>query len=689
MPDTPDAGRDRLDSLLLRWEELSEAGQDIPAEELCRDCPNLAPALRQRIEALRSLRWLSQAHGNGTPPPAATDRTPLLQAGAEVIDGYRLVRRLGRGGFGEVWQADGPGGFAAALKFIPWSDRAAVEERALEIIKGVRHPHLLPTIGVWQTDAFLVIGMELADGTLLDRLNEARGQGGVGIPHDPLLAYLRQAAEGIDYLNAAEGAGGEAGRAGIQHRDIKPQNLLLVGGCVKVADFGLARLLARDATSHSGSLTLAYAAPEFFEGRTAATSDQYGLAVTYCQLRGGGVPFDGPTAQVVAGHLRRKPDLGMLPPRERPVVARALAKPPEKRWPSCRAFVEALADPPHPGRRRWLAAAAGVTGALACGGVVWHFRRGSPAEVAAGTPDEDLREPLLIRSFTMPNGHGGVRGLALSPDDHQLLTIGAGGPVVWDVDPGGVPKLLEAGPGVGAAWAGVRFGPQILTGHENGNVIWWNAATGAEQARYGGCTKSVSAVAFSPDTSLVLAAGCDHTVCLWDSKKGQKPRCSWSGHTEIAMGAAFTPTGREVVSTGWDGTVRLWDVEKQRASAKWDVANRRLWCLAVFISEGLPVALVGGDKGILKLCYLGREQPERDFGSPDDDIHGLAVSGDGRRALTGHSSGVLRLWDIASGKQECEFAADGQPVNAVAFSTDGRLAFVGSDTIHVWRLPRP
>src|SRR5262249_33890788 len=85
-----------------------------------------------------------------------------------------------------------------------------------------------------------------------------------------------------------------------------------------------------------------YAAPEFFEGRTSRHSDQYSLAITYCQLRGGQLPFTGTPAQMMAGHLMQTPDLEMLPAEERLPVARALAKDPAERWPSCRAFVEAL-----------------------------------------------------------------------------------------------------------------------------------------------------------------------------------------------------------------------------------------------------------------------------------------------------------------------------------------------------------
>ena len=147
---------------------------------------------------------------------------------------------------------------------------------------------------------------------------------------------------GLDYLNEPRHPSEGAEPVGIQHRDVKPQNLLLVGGSVKIADFGLARILEHTQTSHTGSMTPAYAAPEFFKKQTSSQSDQYSLAVAYCHLRGGRLPFTGGMAEVIAGHLLEPPDLTMLPEGEREVAARALAKEPKDRWDSCRAFVEAL-----------------------------------------------------------------------------------------------------------------------------------------------------------------------------------------------------------------------------------------------------------------------------------------------------------------------------------------------------------
>jgi WD40 repeat protein len=266
-------------------------------------------------------------------------------AGEEPVPGYHLVRPLGRGGFGEVWEATAPGGFKVALKLLPIDRRTGrTEMRALDILKGVRHPNLLTVFGAWQTDDWLVIGMELADRTLWDRYEEALRQGQSGIPVRELLRYSQEAAKVLDYLNKPRHFLGGKRPVGIQHCDVKPQNILLVGDGVKVADFGLMQLLEKRVADHLGALTYPYAAPEFFQGQISRWSDQYSLAVTYCQLRGGRLPFTGNAAKVQDGHLRRPPDLSMLPESESQPVARALAKSPARRWPNCRSFVRALID---------------------------------------------------------------------------------------------------------------------------------------------------------------------------------------------------------------------------------------------------------------------------------------------------------------------------------------------------------
>lgn len=265
------------------------------------------------------------------------------RAGQEPVPGYRLIEVLGGGGFGEVWKAEGPGGIQVALKGVRLDGALGqIERRSLDVIRRIRHPQLLSLSGVWTIHETLIIAMELADRTLLDRFKEAVGQGFAGIPAPEIHELFLDAARGLDFLNEPRHHVEGRGIQGIQHRDVKPHNLLLMGGGVKVADYGLARALEQSQTGHTGSKTPLYTAPEFFRGTTSSQSDQYCLAVTYCRMRGGRPPFQGNEYVLMMGHLEGVPDLTRLPASERSAVSRALAKDPKDRWPSCRAFIEAV-----------------------------------------------------------------------------------------------------------------------------------------------------------------------------------------------------------------------------------------------------------------------------------------------------------------------------------------------------------
>ena len=338
-----------IEDLLDQWEQLVEVNPRLPLEQfISTHCDSIAgdvvATFRAKAERLdqidRKLCRLLEGSQSITPSETSNGFLSLV-TGFEPVAGYTLVQKLGSGGFGEVWKASGPGGFHVALKFVPMNKQVGQTElRSLDVIREIRHPNLLTYFGTWVVGDLLVIATELADRTLLDRLHEVQGKGRDGIPVLELLCYMDEAAKGIDYLNEPT----THGRLRIQHRDIKPQNLLLSGGSVKVGDFGLARAVRFEATGHTGCLTLAYAAPECLDGTTSFRSDQYSLAVSYCYLRGGRLPFEGSHVEIIDGHRMKSPDLLMLPECERFAVAKALEKLPKNRWPSSTKFVQALRE---------------------------------------------------------------------------------------------------------------------------------------------------------------------------------------------------------------------------------------------------------------------------------------------------------------------------------------------------------
>ncbi len=263
---------------------------------------------------------------------------------AEPIPGYRLLDRLGAGGFGEVWRCEAPGGIFKAVKVIHGDLRsqdndlvryAEQELKALKRVKQVRHPYLLTLDRYDIVDGRLMIVMELADCNLWDRFRACHDRGLPGIPRDELLQYMAETAEVLDLFND---------QFQLQHLDIKPQNLFMLHNHVKVADFGQVKDLQGLFAQVTGGITPVYAAPETFDGIITRYCDQYSLACVYQELLTGVRPFDGCSLnQLLMQHLNLPPNLEPSPPADRPALLRALAKRPDDRWPNVMSFVRALA----------------------------------------------------------------------------------------------------------------------------------------------------------------------------------------------------------------------------------------------------------------------------------------------------------------------------------------------------------
>lgn len=450
--------------------------------------------------------------------------------GDEPVPGYRLETFLGRGGFGEVWKAVAPGGTEAAVKIINLSGTQGLKEfKALRVVKRIRHPNLVPLVAYWLKDedgnllddtdanlshfkttvspasplqgtmtleaaehsrpAELIVAMGLGEQDLFRRLEQCQQQGLPGIPDDELLRYMEDAARAIDYLNSPRHNLG-TGQAAVQHCDIKPFNIMIVGEAAQVCDFGLARVLGDVRTTALNAGTLAYVAPEvLLHNRPSQATDQYSLAITYHELKTGRLPYAAETySEIISAVTEGRLDLSSLSDAQQAVIRQATALDPAQRYPTAVAMVQALrravegapppsakyeagATPTEPRpRRRTMRLAGGAMSfvavvALAAAG--WHFwRTDGPRPRPPAKSDQDPEQladagegdPIERRSGTglAESEAFDLETLASEPtgtDDAESNTdggdaAGSGAGALADIEPG---VAADGGPAIAAA----------------------------------------------------------------------------------------------------------------------------------------------------------------------------------------------------------------------------------------------
>jgi protein kinase-like protein len=262
---------------------------------------------------------------------------------------YRVLGVIGRGGMGEVYQAEADGRLVALKvlaqpvgnEFVKWFER---ESRALA---GFAHPNIVKCYGSGQIDGMPYLVLEFVAGREVSAVIRERGR----LPFEEVRSLLADLASALDYVH----------ERGFVHRDIKPSNIMIRrkpdGATLEAVlmDFGIARtadaLTAGTATGVVG--TISYMAPEqiIAAAMVDRRCDIYALGVTLYEMLTGEVPFIGNPAQVLFAHLHQQPrDPAELVPGLPANVARglmkALEKKPEDRFRTAGEFMTALGAAP-------------------------------------------------------------------------------------------------------------------------------------------------------------------------------------------------------------------------------------------------------------------------------------------------------------------------------------------------------
>src|SRR6266404_5869611 len=253
---------------------------------------------------------------------------------ADLGDRYTIERELGRGGMATVYVAeDLRHSRQVAIKVLRSDVAAAIGAerflREIAIAARLTHPHVLPLIDSGQAAGSLYYVMPYVRGeSLRERLVREKR-----LSLEDALRIARELGAGLDYAH----------REGFVHRDVKPENVLLVDGHAVLADFGIARAVFQAGGDHVTEVGLAIGTPDYM-------SPEQALACVIYEMLAGAPPFSGTSARaIIALHLSQpppplrahRPD---APAAVEQALQRALAKAPADRFPTVAEFTAALAD---------------------------------------------------------------------------------------------------------------------------------------------------------------------------------------------------------------------------------------------------------------------------------------------------------------------------------------------------------
>ena len=234
----------------------------------------------------------------------------------------------------------------------------------------------------------------------------------------------------------------------------------------------------------------------------------------------------------------------------------------------------------------------------------------------------------------------------------------------------------------GAIWWATHYTPQpflavavspdsslVAAAGEGTGVTVWNRHTGQVVAELTGHGDVVSGLAFSPDGKAIATGSYDKTVKLWDVTTG-KERRTLAGHTGWVFAVAFSPDGKTIATGSYDKTVRLWDAATGTPLAAWRDHSAGVRTVA-FSPDGRLLASAGGDRIIL-VWDVAAGKVVQSLKGHKGTVRSVAFAPDGQTLASGSEDRTVKVWDVAAGQERQTLGPLPDMATCVRFSPKGQ-----------------
>ncbi len=642
-----------------------------------------------------------------------TESAFVIQPG--VLGDFRIVREVGRGGMGIVYEAEQISlRRSVALKVLPLG--GLLDDRVLQRFRneaqaaaGLHHPHIVPIHGVGCERGLNYIAMQFIEGVSLDRAiralrsepNEGYFENNGSEPSraetiamkilstersDSPMSFHRRVAElGADAADALH----HAHEQGIIHRDIKPGNLMLDHrGKLWVTDFGLARIEGVSQLTITGDLigTLRYMSPEQALGNRLIVdhrTDIYSLGTTLYELLSGRAVFEGSIRGRILHQIAEEEPtpLRQLQPTIHvdleTIILKSIAKGPEDRYESASDLSvdlrRYLAHLPVQARRptSWqraknvarrhsavlLATSTGMVVvtlvAMFATVLVWQAKRATDSALHQSNESLEIarQRELFARQHLYVADISAAHQAGLQDDQAEMRTL-----LVRHIPRDALQSDLR-----GFEW----------------HYLW--GVANAESRNLVGHQGQVYCTDFSSDSQALATGGSDGVIRLWNVESGKIIR-ELHGHTLDVNTVQFFPDGRKLISAGGDGTARLWDIDTGNELHSFCGHEGEVTHALLSPTEDI-IATGGLDRNVC-LYNATNNSLIRVFTPHENRIHGMAFSPDGERLITATGGGPVIGWNVQTGEKELELTTElGGAIKSVSVSQDGRMIVAGHEEL--------